>query len=388
MTDGKGMSRLTPHVWTLGLTGMIFLGTYSLAGADETQVDTNGVLNPANLSDSAVVALMELAMKGIEQQFPNKPSNVMTSADDVLSPQDMHPVFYGCFDWHSSVHGHWLLVRLLKLYPNSGKADEARRLLNRQLTRSKLQLEADYFDKKENKSFERMYGWAWALRLVTELHGWQDVDGQRWAANLKPLEQQLVSLAKDYLPKLSYPIRTGQHPDTGFALGQLLDYARTVGDKELDVLIADFAREKYLSDVDYPARYEPSGHDFFSTCLNEADLMRRVLNPSEFAEWLNGFLPELAKPEGSANSILTPEEVPDVTDGKLVHLAGLNFNRAWAQLGIYSVLKDGDERRAVLAESIEAHTRSGMDYVFSGHYEGEHWLATFAVYTLTRSGLR
>ena len=363
----------------------------TLSSADETdeaKAKVGGVLSPVSLSESEVVALSELAMKGIEQQYPNKPSNVMASAEDVLSPQEMHPVFYGCFDWHSSVHGHWLLVRLLKLYPESAKASEVRALLNRQLTESKLQAEADYFDKKENKSFERMYGWAWALRLATELHDWQDTDGIRWAANLKPLERQLVELAKAYVPKLSYPIRTGQHPDTGFALGQLLDYARTTGDNELEELIEQFARDKYLDDVDYPARYEPSGHDFFSTCLNEADLMRRVLSGDEFATWLRAFLPELNSFEGSANSILTPEEVPDVTDGKLVHLAGLNFNRAWAQLGIYSALADGDERRGILAKSIQTHTQAGMEYVFSGHYEGEHWLATFAVYTLTRSGVQ
>ncbi|MEM8736473.1 MAG: DUF2891 domain-containing protein [Planctomycetota bacterium] len=378
------MTSFKSLVWLLLVCGVAM--STSVAEADDTEKTTMDVLKPVAISDADVCALMELAMKGIEQEFPNKPSNVMTSAEDVLRPQEMHPVFYGCFDWHSSVHGHWLLVRLLKLYPDSGGAAEARALLNRQLTASKLQTEADYFDKKENKSFERMYGWAWALRLATELHGWEDPDGQRWAANLKPLEQKLVVLAKDYLPKLSYPIRTGQHPDTGFALGQLLDYARTVGDAEMDVLIQKFAREKYLGDVDYPARYEPSGHDFFSTCLNEADLMRRVLDTNEFAEWLSAFLPELDKFEGSANSILTPEEVPDVTDGKLVHLAGLNFNRAWAQLGIYSALEEGDPRRVVLAGSIASHTQAGMDYVFSGHYEGEHWLATFAVYTLTRSG--
>ncbi|MFK7735777.1 MAG: DUF2891 domain-containing protein [Pirellulaceae bacterium] len=353
---------------------------------EKTQRDF-AVLDAVSLSDERVCALMDLALQGIEHEFPNKPSNVMASAEDVLSPKEMHPVFYGCFDWHSSVHGHWLLVRMLKLYPDSSRAKQARELLDRQLTAEKLQLEADYFEAKENKSFERMYGWAWLLRLSAELEGWDDADGQRWSAALRPLELTLVGLAKDYIPKLTFPIRTGQHADTGFALAQLWDYAVVKDDDALQQLIVDYARGKYLADTNYPARYEPSGHDFFSSCLNEADLMRRVLNGDEFRTWLTRFLPELSDPNGSAKSLLTPAEVSDVTDGKLVHLAGLNFNRAWTQLGVLSALSPDDPRAKILQQSIEDHTATGLNYVFSGHYEGEHWLATFAVYTLTRSGI-
>lgn len=339
------------------------------------------------LSDEQVAAFAKLAMRGIEQQFPNKPSNVMRGEQDVLSPKEMHPVFYGCFDWHSSVHGHWLMIRLLKTYPGSSVDAEMRELLNRQLTVEKLLKEAKYFDIDSNKSFERMYGWAWVYRLAAELHEWDDADGKKWAKNLRPLEQKLVQLAKDYLPKLTFPIRTGQHPDTGFALAQALDYARTVGDNEFVSQIEQFAREKYTADYDYPARYEPSGHDFFSTCLNEADLMRRVLDNQEFSDWLTKFLPELDRPDGTAKSLLTPAEVSDVTDGKLVHLAGLNFNRGWTQAGILSKLPENDSRRAILETSIAAHREAGLKYVFSGSYEGEHWLATFAVYLLTESGV-
>ncbi|MEC8557684.1 MAG: DUF2891 domain-containing protein [Planctomycetota bacterium] len=346
------------------------------------------LLGAQSLSDEQVVQLAELALKGINQEFPNKPSNVMATKADVLSPQEMHPVFYGCFDWHSSVHGHWLLVRLIKLYPGNSAEEKIRQLLDSQFTKEKLQAEADYFDAKENKSFERMYGWAWALRLAAELHSWDDTDARRWSKNLQPLEDTLVDLAKGYLPLLTFPIRTGQHADTGFALGQLLDYSQVVGDKDLGKQIVKFANEKYLKDYDYPARYEPSGHDFFSTCLNEADLMRRVLPPAKFAKWLAQFLPELAKGEkGNTASLVTPTTVSDVTDGKLVHLAGLNFNRAWAQAGIASALPAGDPRRKVLIDSITRHSEAGMEYVFSGHYEGEHWLATFSVYVLTGSGL-
>jgi hypothetical protein len=223
--------------------------------------------------------------------------------------------------------------------------------------------------------------------LSAELESWEDPDGKRWAEALRPLELTLVSLAKDYIPKLTFPIRTGQHPDTGFALAQLWDYAAAKGDDALQQLIADYARKKYFADTDYPARYEPSGHDFFSSCLNEADLMRRVLSGDEFRAWLTRFLPELSNPNGSAKSLLTPAEVSDVTDGKLVHLAGLNFNRAWTQLGVLTALRPEDPRAEILQQSIDDHTAAGLKYVFSGHYEGEHWLATFAVYTLTRSGI-
>ncbi|MEM7477943.1 MAG: DUF2891 domain-containing protein [Planctomycetota bacterium] len=381
--------KLFPQLWLVHKTALLIAAAALLSSKGFAQPAAPLQVGVEEISTQEVVQLSELALKGINQEYPNKPSNVMASSADVLSPSAMHPVFYGCFDWHSSVHGHWLLVRLLKLYPQSPKESEIRRLLNAQLTKEKLAAEAEYFDKKENKSFERMYGWAWALRLALELRTWEDPDAKRWSANLAPLENKLVRLAKDYLPKLSFPIRTGQHPDTGFALAQLLDYAEGAEDLDLQKQIIAFAKSKYLADYDYPARYEPSGHDFFSTCLNEADLMRRVIGPTEYSEWLDQFLPELARgKEGDCASILTPAVVSDVTDGKLVHLAGLNFNRAWTQAGIAQALPAEDPRRKVLEASVAAHSEAGMDYVFSGHYEGEHWLATFAVYVLTGTGLR
>ena len=367
----------------------LVINCLSHSSAQEPNLTETQSLAPGEqrLTDEQVTAFVDLALTGIEKQYPNKPGNVLASAEDIQSPQEMHPVFYGCFDWHSSVHGHWLLVRLLKLYPENSRAQTIRELLDKQLDPKKLQQEADYFEAKENRSFERMYGWAWALRLAAELHTWRDKDAQLWSENLKPLEEKIVELTLGYLPRLSYPIRIGEHTDTGFALAQILDYAMAVENHELAATIREFALNKYLADTDYPARYEPSGHDFFSTCLNEADLMRRVLPQEEFSGWLEKFLPELLDPEGSAKSILTPARVSDVTDGKLVHLAGLNFNRAWTQAGVASALADSDPRRKVLEASIIAHREAGMAYVFSGHYEGEHWLATFAVYVLTGSGI-
>jgi hypothetical protein len=335
------------------------------------------------LDNDQVRAFARLALDGIETEFPNKPSQVMLGPESAKTPRELHPVFYGCFDWHSSVHGHWMLVRLLKDYPRSPVADEIRSLLARQLTADGLRVEAEYFDEKENRSFERTYGWAWALRLAAELRTWDDDQARQWAANLAPLEQRLVALTKDYLPKLTHPVRTGVHPDTGFALGQMLDYARAVGDSELETAITKYAREKYRGDRDYPARYEPSGEDFFSSALNEADLMRRVLPAEEFASWLEQFLPGLGDVESDAAGLLVPVEVSDVTDPKLVHLAGLNLSRAWCLQGVLRALPEDDPRRSALANSLESHTDAGVAYVFSGHYEGEHWLATFAAYLLS-----
>jgi hypothetical protein len=272
-----------------------------------------------------------------------------------------------------------MLVRLLKLYPGNTAEAKIRDRLDDHLTAKNMQIEADYFAPKLNKSFERMYGWAWALRLVSELHGWDDAQGQKWRENLRPLEAILVDRTKDYLPLLTYPIRTGVHPDVGFALGQTLDYARTVEDKELETLVISRAKAFYGHDRQYPFNYEPSGQDFFSSGLNEADLMRRVLAQGKFVAWLDAFFPhDLDDPK----QFVTPVEVSDVTDGKLVHLAGLNLSRAWCMQGIAKALPAGDPRAAILTQSAREHAKIGFSYVFSGHYEGEHWLATFAIYAL------
>ncbi|MGB4737886.1 MAG: DUF2891 domain-containing protein, partial [Fuerstiella sp.] len=247
------------------------------------------------------------------------------------------------------------------------------------------QAEAKYFLEPQNKSFERMYGWAWLLQLVRELHTWDDADAKIWRQNLKPLEDVILQHATDYLPKLSFPIRVGTHTDTAFALGMELDYARTVGNKSFEELVISKARQFYLNDSNYPAHYEPSGHDFFSSGFNEADLMRRLLTREEFSAWLDKFLPGLSS--NQLGSMMEPVEVSDVTDGHLVHLAGLDLARSWTMQGIASALPATDPRLAILNASIPKHAEAGLKYVTSGHYEGEHWLATFAVYHLSRSGL-
>ncbi|HAV64612.1 MAG TPA: DUF2891 domain-containing protein, partial [Verrucomicrobiales bacterium] len=252
---------------------MIVLGVSVAAG----QTQTTG---PAPGLDAAFAArFADLVLAGIDREYPNKPGEVLTGPEDIMSPRQMHPAFYGAYDWHSSVHGHWMLIRLLKLFPQIRNAAEIRAQLSAHLTPGNMAVEAAYFDRKANRSFERMYGWAWALRLAAELHGWEDPQAAAWRDAFTPLEEKLVVLTKEYLPRLTYPVRTGVHPDTAFALGQILDYARTVKDLELESLVTARARDYYLEDRDYPIDFEPSGQDFFSAGLNVADLMRRVLSP-------------------------------------------------------------------------------------------------------------
>jgi hypothetical protein len=362
---------------TTALLLVVFL-TSELQGADESKYPRIG----QRLSDEQVTQFAELALAGIDREYPNKPSNVMADRTSILSPKEMHPVFYGSFDWHSSVHGHWMLIRLLKQYPDASVAGKIRTTLNRRFTAEGLKAEAAYFDGKFNRSFERMYGWAWTLRLAGELHGWEDEDGRKWSDNFSPLEEKIVELIKGYLPKLDWPIRCGVHPESSFALAFFLDYARTVKNKSLEKLLIAKSRQFYLADKKYPASYEPSGNDFFSAGLNEADLMRRVLPTAEYSRWLGKFFPRLR--DGKCGNLLTPVKVSDPTDGHLVHLAGLNLNRAWTMAGIHDALKETDDpRKKVLKKSADEHAAAGMSYVFSGHYEGDHWLASFAIYALS-----
>jgi hypothetical protein len=352
----------------------LLLASTALANAD---------IPPAIPADQAA-GFVKLALAGIDREFPNKPGDVLTGPADVRSPRQVHPVFYGHFDWHSSVHGHWLLVRLLRDQPQAAFAEEVRKVLDGRFTEKALAAEAAYFQKKENRSFERMYGWAWAFRLSQELRGWDDPDAKRWATYLRPLEQELAGLAKAYLPKLDWPVRCGFHPESAFPLAQMLDWARATGDAELESLVCKKALQFYASDRNYPVLYEPSGNDFFSPCLNVADLMRRVLPADKFGNWLTAYLPELA--QGKAGNLLTPVKISDPSDGHLIHLAGLNLTRAWTMRGVAAALAADDPRRAVLLRSAEAHSAAGLAWVTSGHYEGEHWLASFAVYLLSGVG--
>lgn len=323
-----------------------------------------------------------LALACVHKEFPNLIHHVMASADEVGAPKALTPVFYGCFDWHSAVHGHWLLARLARLYPDAEFAAPARAALARNLTEPALLHEAAYMAHPERAGFERPYGHAWLLQLVAELEEWPDDDARRWRQWLRPLESVAVRRLQDWIPKLHYPIRGGEHYQTAFAFGLILDYARLIGNRDLETLLADAGERFYAADRDCPLAYEPSGHDFLSPCLAEADLMRRLMKPVAFARWLDGFLPGLGEP-----GWLPIGQVTDRADGKLAHIDGLNISRAWMLEGIAAGLPVDDARREPLRTSAAEHAAAGVAGVSDEHYAGSHWLASFAVYLLTRRGL-
>ena len=329
------------------------------------------------LTEEQATQFVSLALAGLNREFPNKPCHVFHTAEDVRSPSEVTPVFYGHFDWHSSVHGHWTLVRLCRLFPKAPWHDKVRAALAEKFTPDALAQEAAYL--KKNPSFERMYGWAWAFRLSIELRALDDDQGSAWAAAYLPVEQALLANAQTYLPKLDWPIRCGFHPESSFALGHMIDWARATKNSEFETLLIQKARSFYLKDTNYPVQYEPSGNDFFSPGLNEADLMRRVLSEAEYRTWLAEFFPNL-----KLGNLVNPVTVSDFEDGHLVHLVGLNLNRAWNYRGIASVLPD-DQKKQLLTLA-DAHEKAGLRDTFSGHYEGDHWLGTFAVYLLTGAG--
>ncbi len=326
-------------------------------------------------------AFARLALAGLSKEYPNKPEHVMGGPSDVVGPKVLHPAFFGCYDWHSSVHGHWMLVRLLRLFPGLPEESEIRAVLAVHFTAENLKAESDYFGRKESKSFERPYGWAWLLKLAEELHGWDDRDAKAWSKNFRPLADVIVARYLDFFPKQTYPIRTGVHPNTAFGLSFAHDYARTTHDDRLMALVEERARTYFGADTNAPAAWEPSGADFFSPSLIEADLMRRVLPPAEFKTWFAKFLPTTGTAEPKA--LFTPATVTDRTDLQLVHLDGLNLSRAWCMKSIAGALPHGDAARTALSASAARHAESALEHVASGDYAGEHWLASFAVYLLS-----
>lgn len=337
-------------------------------------------LRSAEITVAEASHFAALALKGIGREFPNKLDHVMSDAAGVKTPRELHPAFYGCFDWHSSVHGHWMLVRLLRLQPDMPEAAAIRQALRANLTKTSLEAEAAYLKQPGTGSFERTYGWAWLLKLAAELRGWDDPDGRQWAADLAPLADAFVERYLNFLPRQTYPIRTGVHANTAFGLAFALDYARAAGRKDLENLIVSRARDYFGKDENYPASWEPGGEDFLSPALMEADLMRRVLEPAEFLTWWGKFLPAMPP------SLLTPAVVADRSDPKIVHLDGLNLSRAACLRDLAAVFPETDPRRTQLAEAAQRHAAASLPHVASGDYAGEHWLASFAVWMLSTPG--
>lgn len=326
-----------------------------------------------------------LALACVHKEYPNKISHSLTSDADVAPPRKLTPAFFGCFDWHSSVHGHWLLARLVRMYPEASFVPAAREALRQSLTEENIAQEASYLRAEGRSSFERPYGLAWLLQLFAELREWNDPDAKAIARNLQPLEAAAVARLSTWLPKLGNPVRIGEHGQTAFAMGLMLDYARSQHQAEFAGLVVSKARQFYLNDKACPLAYEPSGEDFLSPCLGEADLMRRVLPAEEFVSWLRGFLPQVGL-TGKANW-LVPAVSPDPSDPKLAHLDGLNLSRAWMLEGIASALPKNDKRVGAIRAAAQAHQRAGLASVTGEHYEGGHWLGSFAVYLVTRRGL-
>jgi hypothetical protein len=338
---------------------------------------------------AAAERFAKLALACVHKEYPNKLTHSLNSDADVAPPRKLTPGFFGCYDWHSSVHGHWLLARLARTFPNAEFTAEARAALQQSLTAANIAQEVAYLNADGRASFERPYGLAWLLQLGVELREWEKTDqtgeARGLSANLRPLEQAAVERLKTWLPKLSYPVRSGEHSQTAFALGLMIDYARSTGDQDFLNLLLKKARGFYAADKNCPLAYEPSGEDFLSPCLAEADVMRRVLPANAFANWLRQFLPQI--PGNGSDSWLQPQKSTDPSDPKLGHIDGLNLSRAWMLEGIASGLPKTDPRISALKKTIAAHQTAGLAAVTGEHYEGGHWLGSFATYLMTRRGI-
>lgn len=333
------------------------------------------------LEEASASNFAQLALKCVQKQYPNQPGLILAKAEDVMPPEKAHPAFYGCYDWHSSVHGHWMLARLLRLFPSLPEAPRIKSALTKNLSAKNIAVEAAYFNRPDTKAFERTYGWAWTLKLMEELNAGTSPEAHSWAANVQPLADTLAARYLDFLPKQVYPIRTGLHPNTAFGLAFALDYANSIDDMKLKELLIARSKDYFGTDIAYPATLEPGGSDFLSPALVEADLMRRVLPSDQFANWFHAFLPQIAR--GEPKNLLEIAIVSDRSDPQLGHLDGLNLSRAWCMRHIAAALPENDPARWVLENAGYTHAVDALKNVVTGHYEGEHWLGSFAVYLLT-----
>jgi hypothetical protein len=326
---------------------------------------------------------VQVALTNIVREYPVMPLFIASGPGPYPTHREMHPAFFGCFDWHSCVEMHWVIVRLLKQFPDEIPVAVARESLAELLTADNIAAEIRYFSEPINGSFERPYGWGWMLTLQNELVRWDDPDGRRWANAVEPLTRLLIEKLLEWLPKLSYPVRTGVHANTAFALSRSLDYAAhlsALGDRRLLEAIHTHARRWFGDDTDYPVRYEPSGSDFLSAGLCEAELMSLVLERSEFGDWLSAFLPDLVQEEPW--TLFVPAEVSDPTDGQIAHLHGLNLSRAWTLSRIAERLPEGDPRVPPMQAAAERHATASLPQVAGSQYMVEHWLAAYAVLLL------
>lgn len=323
--------------------------------------------------------LSKLPLKCMQQEYPNKLGQMLLDSTEIQNPKTLHPAFYGCFDWHSSVHGHWSLVYLLKNFPGLKDRDLIIEKLSTNLSRENIQKELAYLNKPHEKSFERTYGWNWLLKLQLELETYNEPFAQEWADNLKPLSQLVIQRYIEFLPKLLYAQRVGTHANTAFGLSNAWDYAVYAQDSTFQKVIRENAMRLFQNDQNCPMNWEPSGTDFLSPCLEEIGLMQRILPEKDFLKWLKGFSPQLFQKKFQWDVA----RVSDRTDGHLVHLDGLNFSRAW---NLYHLIHAYPKQFAHLKPLAGRHLQYALPTVVDGNYEGEHWLASFALRAFEEKG--
>lgn len=333
--------------------------------------------SPNTLSAGLASKFATLALSHVTREYPNKLDHVLNGPADLRGPRDLHPLFYGSFDWHSCVHGYWLLATLLRLFPENAEARDIRVLFDAQITAPNVRGELDYLNQPLRNTFERPYGWAWMLMLAAEL-GRHGEDGQHWCGALAPLAEAFVARFRGFLPKATYAIRVGTHFNSAFAVALALEYADSAGNDPFRKALLNNARSWYGGDSDCQA-WEPGGDDFLSPALMEAECMRRVLSAGEFADWIDRFLPRMKTRQPA--TLFTPASVSDRTDGKIAHLDGLNLSRAWCWRSLATTWPENDPRRRVALEAARVHLAASMPHV-AGDYMGEHWLATFALLAL------
>lgn len=318
--------------------------------------------------------ILELPLSCLIQEFPNRLGQTLGSEVDLKTPKALRPIFYGCFDWHSSVHGYWSIVKIIKTFPELDGDGKIRGLLDSLITKENVATELSFFDDENNKNFERTYGWAWFFKLHSELLSWEDEDAQRWATILQPMTDLFINRYEEYLPKLNYPIRTGTHDNSAFSMSLTLDYARETKNIELEDLIITHTKRLFEKDVQCNLAFEPSGHDFLSPCLEEAYLMSKILENDDYKVWLTAFLPALFQTDFTMEVGL----VSDRSDGHLVHLDGLNFSRATCLKGIARKLPE----LKGLNNIAEKHFQAAFKNITGDDYMGSHWLGSFALYSL------
>lgn len=360
-----------------------------IAACNTSETNSNKIIEPSvdqedvskvviekslKLTKDQANTLVELPLACIHTEYPNKLGQTIGNKEDLGEPKVLHPAFYGCFDWHSAVHGHWSLVKLVKSFPEIEKATEIKTKLIESISKENIEAEVLYFKGKHNTSYERTYGWAWLLKLAEEIHTWDDPVAKNLEENLQPLIDVIVQRYIDFLPKLKYPIRVGEHTNTAFGLSFALDYANTFDNTKLKNVIASRAKDFYTKDANCPIGWEPSGYDFLSPCLEEVDLMRKVLDKPSFDKWVDDFMPQLKKPDFA----IPVGEVSDRTDGKLVHLDGLNFSRAWVLYGLANQYPEYEH----LINIANQHVKYSLPNLVGDSYEGGHWLGSFAIYAL------